>query len=73
VASVLGEYTFWMSSYLFILVFCCANLIVYFVQKLYRLHEGVSEDDTSLVFNNSAREVIKDAIKHAGYQSITYY
>jgi hypothetical protein len=43
------------------------------VQELYRLPEGVSEDDASVVFNNSARKVIKDAIKHARYQSITYY
>jgi hypothetical protein len=27
----------------------------------------------SVVFNNSARKVVKDAIKHAGFQSIAYY
>jgi hypothetical protein len=69
----MGEYTFWMSNYLFILVFfCCANLIVYFVQELYHMVEGVPEDDTSLVFNNFAQKVIKDTIKHSRYQSITY-
>jgi hypothetical protein len=54
-------------------LFCCANLIVHFVHELYRLPEGVSEDNTSLVFNNSAQKVVKDAIKHATYQSVTYY
>jgi hypothetical protein len=53
--------------------FCCANFIVHFVHELYRLPEGVSEDNTSLVFNNSAQKVVKDAIKHARYQSVTYY
>jgi hypothetical protein len=43
------------------------------VQELYHFAEHVSEDDASLVFNNSAQKVIKDAIKHARYQSITYY
>jgi hypothetical protein len=37
------------------------------------LTEGVFEDDASLMFNNLAQKVIKDAIKHARYQSITYY
>jgi hypothetical protein len=50
-----------------------ANLIVHFVQKLYCLSEGVSKDDALVVFNNSAQKVIKDAIKHARYQPITYY
>jgi hypothetical protein len=55
VASILGEYTFCMSTYLFILVFFCrANLIVHFVQELYHLTEDVSEDDASVVLNNSA-------------------
>jgi hypothetical protein len=53
--------------------FCCANLIFHFVQELYHLSMGVSEDDALLVFNNSAQKVIKDTIKHAGYQLITYY
>jgi hypothetical protein len=43
------------------------------VQKLYRLPEVVSVDDASVVFNSLAWKVIKDAIKHARYQSITYY
>jgi hypothetical protein len=68
VASILGEYTFCMSTYLFILVFFCrANLIVHFVQELYHLTEDVSEDDTSVVLNNSAWKVIKDAINHDRY------
>jgi hypothetical protein len=58
---------------LFVYFCCCANLIVYFVQELYHLVEGVSEDDTSLVFNKSAQKVIKGAIKNARYQSMTYY
>jgi hypothetical protein len=63
-----------MSSYLFICIFiCCANLIVYFVQELCRLAEGVLEDDASLVFNNSAWKVIKDAIQHARCQSFTFH
>jgi hypothetical protein len=57
----------------FSLFFCCANLIVHFVQELYHLSKSVSEDDALLVFNNSARKVIKDTIKHARYQLITYY
>jgi hypothetical protein len=74
VAGILGEYTFCMSTYLFILdFFCCVNLIVHFVQELYRLTDGVSEDDTSVVFNNLVQKVIKDAIKHARYQPLTYY
>jgi hypothetical protein len=43
------------------------------VQELYHLDEGVFEDDPSVVFNNSAQKVIKDSIKHARYQLITYY
>jgi hypothetical protein len=43
------------------------------MQELYRLPKGVSEDNALLVFNNSARKVIKDAIKNARYHSITYY
>jgi hypothetical protein len=37
------------------------------------LTEGVFEGDASLMFNNLAQKVIKDAIKHVRYQSITYY
>jgi hypothetical protein len=54
-------------------LFCCANLFVHFVQELYCWPDGVFEDDASVVFNNSAQNVIKDAIKHARYQLITYY
>jgi hypothetical protein len=39
----------------------------------YRVAEGVSEDEVSLVFNNDARKVIKDAFKHARYISIASY
>jgi magnesium-transporting ATPase (P-type) len=35
------------------------------MQKYYRLVNGVSEDKASLVFNNAALKVIKDAFKHA--------
>jgi hypothetical protein len=53
VAGVLGEYSFYVSTYLFILVFFCyRNLIVHFVQEFYRLPEGVFEVDASVVFNN---------------------
>jgi hypothetical protein len=31
--------------------------------ELYHLAEGVSEDDTSLIFNNLVQKVIKHAIK----------
>jgi hypothetical protein len=37
------------------------------------LPEGVSEQVASVVFHNSARKVVKDAIKHARFQSIAYY
>jgi hypothetical protein len=40
---------------------------------LYRLPEGVSEQVDSVVFHNSAQQVVKDAIKHARFQTITYY
>jgi hypothetical protein len=44
-----------------------------FIQELYRLPEGVFEQVASVVFHNSARKVVKDAIKHARFQSIAYY
>jgi hypothetical protein len=37
------------------------------------LPEGVFEQVASVVFHNSARKVVKDAIKHARFQSIAYY
>jgi hypothetical protein len=37
------------------------------------LPEGVSEQVASVVFHNSARNVVKDGIKHARFQSIAYY
>jgi hypothetical protein len=37
------------------------------------LPEGVSEQVASVVFHNSAQKVVKDAIKHARFQSIAYY
>jgi hypothetical protein len=37
------------------------------------LPEGVSDQVASVVFHNSARKVVKDAIKHARFQSIAYY
>jgi hypothetical protein len=43
------------------------------VWELYHLSEVVFEDETLLILNNSAWKVIKNAIKHAWYQSITYY
>jgi hypothetical protein len=43
------------------------------MHELYRLLEGVSKCNTSMVFHNSAQKVIKDAIKHARFQSIAYY
>jgi hypothetical protein len=43
------------------------------IQELYRLTEGVSEQVASVVFHNSAQKVVKDAIKHARFQSIAYY
>jgi hypothetical protein len=37
------------------------------------LPEGVFEQVASVVFHNSARKVVKDAFKHARFQSIAYY
>jgi hypothetical protein len=37
------------------------------------LPKCVSEQVASVVFHNSARKVVKDAIKHAMFQSIAYY
>jgi hypothetical protein len=41
------------------------NLILFCIQEHYLLAEGVSENEASLVFNNVAWKVIKDAFKHA--------
>jgi hypothetical protein len=43
------------------------------MQEYYRLAEGVSEDEASLVFNNVACKVIKDAFKHARCISVASY
>jgi hypothetical protein len=37
------------------------------------LTEGVFEQVASVIFHNSAQKVVKDAIKHARFQSIAYY
>jgi hypothetical protein len=37
------------------------------------LADGVTDAEASLIFNNAAHRVIKDAFKHARYQDITYY
>jgi hypothetical protein len=43
------------------------------IQELYHLPEGVFEQVASVVFHNSARKVVQDAIKHTRFQSIAYY
>jgi hypothetical protein len=43
------------------------------IHELYCLPEGVFEQVAYVVFHNSARKVVKDAIKHARFQSIAYY
>jgi hypothetical protein len=43
------------------------------IHELYHLPEGVSEQVAYVVFHNPARKVVKDAIKHARFQSIAYY
>jgi hypothetical protein len=37
------------------------------------LSEGVPEQVAYVVFHNSSQKVVKDAIKHARFQSIAYY
>jgi hypothetical protein len=37
------------------------------------LAEGVSKDVANIVFNNAARKVIKDAVKHARLVSISVF
>jgi hypothetical protein len=44
------------------------------MQEYFRLVDRVSEDEASLMFNNVAWKVIKDAFRHARCISIaTYY
>jgi hypothetical protein len=43
------------------------------IHELYHLPEGVFEQVASVVFHNSARKVVQDAIKHTRFQSIAYY
>jgi hypothetical protein len=43
------------------------------MQKHFRLADGVSEVEAISVFNNTARKVMKDTIKHARCISIVIY
>jgi hypothetical protein len=44
------------------------------MHEYYRLVDGVSEDEASLIFNNATRKVIKDAFNHARCIFVaTYY
>jgi hypothetical protein len=43
------------------------------MQEHYRLADDVSEEEANLVFNNVARKVIKDAIKHVRCISVASY
>jgi hypothetical protein len=43
------------------------------MQEYYHLAEGVSEDETSLIFYNVACKVIKDTFKHARCISVASY
>jgi hypothetical protein len=43
------------------------------MQEHYHLSDGISEDETNLIFNNAARKVIKDSFKHARCISVTSY
>jgi hypothetical protein len=71
---VLGELTFWMSSYLCICILLCwINLLVYYMQEFYHLLQGVSERGAFVIFRYSAQKVIKDTIKYDGFPSIAYY
>jgi hypothetical protein len=49
------------------------NLIVFCNQEYYHLANGISMDDTNLIFNNAAQKVIKEAFKHAHFISIASY
>jgi hypothetical protein len=43
------------------------------MQEHFRLADGVSEAEPSLVFNNVAQKVIKDIFKHARCISVAIY
>jgi hypothetical protein len=43
------------------------------MQEHYHLADGVSKAEVSLVFNNVAHKVIKDAFKHARCISVASY
>jgi hypothetical protein len=49
------------------------NLILFCMQKYYRLTDGVTKDEANLVFNNTAWKVIKDAFKHTHCISVASY
>jgi hypothetical protein len=43
------------------------------MQEHYRLPDGISEDETNLVFNNAEWNVSKDAFMHAHCISVASY
>jgi hypothetical protein len=43
------------------------------MQEYYRLADGFSEDEASLVFKNATQKLIKDAFKHARCISVASY
>jgi hypothetical protein len=49
------------------------NLILFCMQEHFRLDDGVSEVEASLVFNNAAQKVFKDTFKHAHCISVVAY
>jgi hypothetical protein len=49
------------------------NLILFCMQKHYRLADGVSEKEANLIFNNAAQKVIKVAFKHVCCISVASY
>jgi hypothetical protein len=51
----------------------CAILILSYTQEHFCLAEGVSLEMANIVFDEVARKVIKDAIKHACLVSTTSY
>jgi hypothetical protein len=52
---------------------CCAILILSYMHDHFRLTEGVSIEMANIAFDKVAREVIKDAVKHARLVSTTLY
>jgi hypothetical protein len=49
-------------------------IALYFdMQEHYRLADGVSKDETNLIFNNAARKVVKDIFKHTRYIYVASY